>query len=201
MHKIIDNIKGTELEDAVRRIQEQALEEGNTSITPDKYNVETTPGTPLLITCNSRYDKFDKIAGFCSYEPDIYVGTPEAVRVCRYHILKEFRHNQLGFYLWDYCVKKAKEEGFKIIYMTHDVDAKGMNALYQHKRHVPGHSREPYKLDSFKSIKLDSRFWFDVDPGSGFLQNVYYIDINETEVGYKWMPKTNVIWKGVRATV
>ena len=31
---------------------------------------------------------------------------------------------------------KAKEDGFKIIYMTQDVDAKAMNALYQHKRQV-----------------------------------------------------------------
>ena len=180
MHKIIDNIKGTELESAVKLIQEKPLEEGNTSITPDKYNVETTPGTPLLITCNSRYDKFDKVAGFCSYETDSYVGTPDvAVRICRYHILKEFRHNQLGFYLWDYCLKKAKEDGFKIIYMTHDVEAKAMNALYQHKRHVPGHSREPYELESFQRITLETRFLFDVDPGSKFLQNVYYIDVND----------------------
>jgi|TARA_B100001105_G_scaffold21309_1_gene15209 ribosomal protein S18 acetylase RimI-like enzyme len=193
MHKVIDNIIGTELESAVRLIQEQALEEGNTSITPDKYDVKTSVGTPLLITCNSRYDKFDKIAGFCSYEPDTYMGTPDiAVRMCRLHILKEFRHNQLGFYFWDHCLKKAKEDGYKILYGTHDVNAKALNALYQHKRFVPGHSKEPYNLESWKSMKLETRFLFDVDPGSEFLQNVYYVDVNED--GYQWAPKTNVKW-------
>jgi GNAT superfamily N-acetyltransferase len=200
MHKVIDNIKELALESAVELIQEQALEEGNTSITPDKYNVNTTHGTPMLITCNSRYDKFDKIAGFCSYEPDTYMGTPDiAVRICRLHILKEFRHNQLGFYFWDHCLKKAKEDGYKIQYMTHDVNAKAMNALYAHKRYVPGHSKEPYKLESFQRIKKEPRFLFDVDPGSGFLQNVYYVDVDKD--GYKWIPKTNVSWLGIRATV
>ena len=194
MYQIIDNIKDLALQSAVTLIQEKALEEGNTSITPDKYNINTTPGTPMLILLD------DKVAGFCSYEPDTYMGTPDiAVRICRLHILKEYRHNQLGFYFWDHSLKKAKDDGFKIQYMTHDVNAKAMNALYEHKRHVPGHSREPYNLDSFKRIKKETRFLFDVDPGSEFMQNVYYVDVDNDD--YKWTPKTNVIWKGIRATV
>jgi len=57
---------------------------------------------------------------------------------------------------------------------------------------VPGHSREPYELESFQRITLETRFLFDVDPGSGFLQNVYYVDGNDD--GYQWTPKTNVKW-------
>ena len=83
--------------------------------------------------------------------------------------------------------------------MTHDIKAKAMNALYEHKRFVPGHSKEPYELESFQRIKKEPRFLFDVDPGSGFLQNVYYVDVDND--GYKWIPKTNVSWIGIRATV
>ena len=71
MYQIIDNIKDLALQSAVTLIQEKALEEGNTSITPDKYNINTTPGTPMLILLD------DKVAGFCSYEPDTYMGTPD----------------------------------------------------------------------------------------------------------------------------
>ena len=188
MYKVIDNVIDLGLESAVWMVQEQALEEGNTSITPDKYNIRTSEGLPLIILWEG------KVAGFCLYEPSHYTGDPDvAVRICRLHILKEYRHNQLGFYFWDHSLKLAKKDGYKIQYMTHDINAHAMNSLYQHRRRVPGHSNEPYELDSFKSITLDKRMLFDVDPGSGFLQYVYYVDVQNE--GYDWQPKTNIIWR------
>ena len=70
MYKIITKVK--DLAD-ITSIQEQSLKEGNTAITPDKFDVNKTEGTPILILWE------DKPAGMALLEPSHYTGDPDAV--------------------------------------------------------------------------------------------------------------------------
>ena len=42
------------------------------------------------------------------------------IRINRHQNKKEFRHNQLGFYFWDHCLKKAKEDGKRASIVTQE---------------------------------------------------------------------------------
>ena len=89
MYKIITNVKDLAVQSAITSIQEQSLKEGNNAITPDKFDVNKTEGTPILILWE------DRPAGMAFLEPSWYTGDPDvAVRACRYHILKEYRNKK-----------------------------------------------------------------------------------------------------------
>ena len=54
MYKIITNVKDLAVQSAITSIQEQSLKEGNNAITPDKFDVNKTEGTPILILWEDR---------------------------------------------------------------------------------------------------------------------------------------------------
>ena len=187
MYQIIDNVKSLELETAIDNLQEDALKEGNTSITNDKYDVRTTPGIPFLILWEN------KVAGMCSLEPSIYTGDPEvAVRACRHHVLKKYRNIGLGILLFDAMVKRARKDGYKIFYITQDIHNKSLNAVYQRRKKVPQINQSMYD-NEMANLKLDKRLLFQVDPRSDLLQYVYYVDLQSEN--YNWQPKQNMIWR------
>ena len=62
MYKIITNVNNN-WHRAIAEIQELSIAEGNTAITPDKFNVNETEGTPILILWD------DQPAGMAFLEP------------------------------------------------------------------------------------------------------------------------------------
>lgn len=172
---------------AVENFRIQSFAEGNDSISYEKYDPETTGKTWLTFIDNN-------LASISVLEPSHYTGDPEvAVRVCRYHILKKYRHSHCGFRMMKPQIEWAKEQGYKIFYLTHDIHNKPLNALYQHrKRMTDPEAKKWFEADWFKDLKLDTRWLFRVSPKSNFLQYVYYIDLQKEN--YIWQPKINATW-------
>jgi hypothetical protein len=185
----ITDVQGnSKWESIVDILQKESLQEGNDSIHPDKFNVRETQGKTILFLVDGMP------AGMSHMEPSHYTGDPDiAVRGCRYHILKKFRNRQLGFPLLDINIKLGRELGYKIFYITRWTEDKAVNALYQHRRKVPGHNPDPYNTESYKSLTLDKRCLFIVDPNAPhYQQYIYYVTLEE---GFVWKPKKSVIWQ------
>jgi GNAT superfamily N-acetyltransferase len=166
----------------------KVLEEGNDSLKSDKFNPDTLDGKIWCVYINN------VLASVSVVESSHYTGDPDvAARVCRYHILKEFRHSHCGFRMLPYQIQWAKEKGYKVLYWTHDVKNRALNALYQHKRRMTDpESKHFFESDWYKQVKFDKRWLFEVDTGIDFLQYVYYIDLQNEN--YVWMPKKCAKW-------
>lgn len=172
---------------AVEDFRLQSFDEGNTSISYKKYDPDTTGKTWLTFIDNN-------LASISVVEPSHYTGDSDiAVRVCRYHILKKYRHSHCGFRMMKHQIKWAREQGYKIFYLTHDIHNKPLNALYQHKRRMTDpDAKQWFEADWFKELKLDTRWLFRVSPLDDLLQYVYYIDLQKEN--YSWVPKSNAVW-------
>ena len=189
MYKIYnrEELKSRELLDLIDIIIDQAKAEGNGEAFEGKYNPHTTPGETFVIVYDGRP------AGMVSCEPSTYTGDPDiAARACRLHILKEFRTKQLGFLLLDMCYGYCKQQGYKVLYITHDVKAKGMNAIYQKKKKslFKGASKNFYLLPAWRELTWNKEFIFKVDPQAEFYQYIYHIILED---GFHWKPATNVV--------
>ena len=166
---------------------EQAKEEGNGEAFQGKYDPLTTPGETFVIVYDGRP------AGMVSCEPSTYTGDPEiAARACRLHILKDYRTKQLGFLLLDMCYGYCQQQGYKVLYITHDIQAKGMNAIYQKKKKslFKGASKNFYLLPAWRMLTWNKEYIFKVDPQAEFYQYIYHIILEE---GFQWKPATNVV--------
>lgn len=175
----------------LEHFRRQTIKEGNTSLVSDKFNPDDLYGKIWCVYIDNI------LASISVAERSHYTGDSDiAVRICRYHILKKFRHSHCGFRMLPYQINWARENNYKILYWTHDIHNKPLNALYQHKRRMttPA-SREFFESDWYKQVKLDTRWLFKVsiDPSDDFLQYVYYIDLQNEN--YQWMPKKCVLWK------
>tara|TARA_B100000427_G_C15453376_1_gene570601 strand:+ start:126 stop:710 length:585 start_codon:yes stop_codon:yes gene_type:complete len=167
----------------------QAYEEGNGEAFNNKYHPYKSPGETFVALWEGRP------AGMISAEPSTYTNDPDiAIRACRLHVLKPYRTKQLGFHLYDHCYHYAKDNGYKVCYITHDVKSRAMNAIYQHKKKslFAGSSRDPYELESWKNLEWNQEYLFQVDLKAEFYQNIYQTILEE---GYHWIPTSNVIPK------
>lgn len=174
---------------ALETFRRQVKLEGNDSLVSDKFNPEALDGKIWCVYIDG------VIASISVAERSHYTGDPDiAVRICRYHILKKYRHSHCGFRMLPLQIAWAKQQGYKILYWTHDIHNKPLNALYQHKRRMTDpESKQYFEADWYKQLKTDYRWLFKVDPTSNFLQYVYYIDLQNEN--YVWMPKSCVLWK------
>ena len=115
----------------------------------------------------------------------------------RLHIAKKFRPSWLGMIVGEYQIWWARKNKYKVLYFTHDIHNRAINAMYQHKRYGAPVTDLQKKLqylwhtDWYKSLQTDKRMLFRVDEESDFLQYVYYWKFDET---FEWTPKKNVIW-------
>lgn len=171
----------------ILNFRKQALKEGNDSLKIEKFNPDVLHGK---IWCS--YIK-NELASISVAESSHYTGDPEiSVRICRYHILKKFRHSHCGFRMLPYQIAWAKRK-YKILYWTHDINNRALNALYQHRRKMLDAESKPFfEAEWYKKIKLDRRLLFKVDPNSNFLQYVYYMNLDDSD--YVWNPKKNIVW-------
>lgn len=167
----------------------QAISEGNTSIVSDKFNPEAIHGKIWGVRIDG------ELASISVAEKSHYTGDPDvAVRICRYHILKKYRHSHCGFRMLPYQIEWAEKQGFKILYWTHDITNRPLNAMYQHKRKmVDKDAKQFFEADWYNRLQTDYKMLFVVDHRNPeFLQYVYYIDLQNEN--YDWKPKSNILW-------
>tara|TARA_Y100000004_G_scaffold101143_1_gene113387 strand:+ start:41 stop:616 length:576 start_codon:yes stop_codon:yes gene_type:complete len=188
MYKIYDRqqLEDREMLGVIDIIINQAYEEGNGETFNNKYHPYKSPGETFVAVWNGRP------AGLVSCEPSTYTGDPDiAARACRLHVLKDFRTKQIGFGLLNACYEYCKGK-YKILYITHDINAKGMNAIYQKKKKslFKGASKNPYELEAWKKLETNNDYYFIVDPSAPhYKQYIYQIKLDDDFV---WQPKTNV---------
>jgi glycerophosphoryl diester phosphodiesterase len=173
--------------DLVEKFRMFAAREGNEALASTKYDPDTVDGQTWLTFVE------DELASISVVERSYYTGDPNiAGRICRYHILKKFRHSNAGFRMLPQQVQWAKDNGLKVLYWTHNVDNKALNALYQHKKKMPfrGESVPYFMTDTYRAFQLQPDMIFKVSPKGNFLQYVY---ANILEEGYQWRPQADTI--------
>tara|TARA_B100000131_G_scaffold320790_1_gene369821 strand:- start:2086 stop:2727 length:642 start_codon:yes stop_codon:yes gene_type:complete len=179
------------LKDQVESFRYLSFLEGNDSLSYDKYDPDNLNGETWLVYVDH------ELAAISVAEASHYTGDPDiALRICRLHIAKKFRPAWLGMLAGEHQIKWAKEKGYKIVYITHDIHNRAINAMYQHKRYgapiteLQKEMNYLWHTDWYQSLKTDFNRLFRVDENSDFLQYVYYWTLED---GYVWLPKTNMI--------
>ena len=88
----------------IEKFRLQTFDEGNDSLTRKKYNPDNEDIETWMCF------KDDKLISISAAEKSHYTNDPDiAVRVCRYHILKEHRFTHCGLIMAEYQIKWAKE--------------------------------------------------------------------------------------------
>ena len=169
----------------IERFRLQTFKEGNDSLTYKKYN----PDNPEIETWMSFKD--DKLISISAAESSHYTNDPNiAVRVCRYHILKEFRHTHCGLIMAEHQINWAREKGFKILYITHDIKNKAINNLYQRKKKMTDKEFKKFTTGEWwTKLQLEKSFLFTTGK---MLQYVYSIRL---QGDYDWQPVSDFIIK------
>lgn len=173
--------------DMIEKFRMLAAREGNDALHSSKYDPDTVNGQTWM----TFVDK--ELASISVVERSHYTGDPEvAGRICRYHILKKFRHSNAGFRMLPNQIEWAKNQRLKVLYWTHAVNNKALNALYQHKKTMPfrGEAVPYFMTDTYRAFKLQPDMIFKVSKKSDFLQYVY---ANVLELGYTWRPQYNTM--------
>ena len=151
-----------------REILEQfrvkSFEEGNTSLHIKRFNPDDLNGQTFL------FFKDSELASVSVVEDSLkYTEESDTCRICRYHILKKFRHCNAGFKMLPYQVKWAEDNKYKLIFWTHDVNNRALNAMYQHKRRMP--NKQDYFEDPlYKSFEFYPQYRFIT---GDYIQYVY----------------------------
>ena len=169
----------------IERFRLQTFKEGNDSLTYKKYN----PDNPEIETWMSFKD--NKLISISAAESSHYTNDPDiAVRVCRYHILKEFRHTHCGLIMAEHQINWAREKGFKILYITHDIRNKAINNLYQRKKKMTDKEFKKFTTGEWwTKLQLEKSFLFTTGK---MLQYVYGIRL---QGDYDWQPVSDFIIK------
>jgi len=130
----------------------------------------------------------DVIISSMALENDHYTNTENVARICRYHIIKKYRHGRYGFKMLDKIYEYAKTR-YKLIYWTHDIENFALNDLYQHKRvYYDNKDNSYFHREPFTLLKLNKEFLFRA---GDMYQYVYYIKFDSE---FEWKPKTSVYW-------
>jgi len=189
--KVYENISVREYNpsnrDLIEKFRMLAKREGNEALAGDKYDPDTVDGQTWMTFVG------EELASVSVVERSHYTGDPEiAGRICRYHILKKFRHSNAGFRMLPNQVQWAKDNGLKVLYWTHNVDNKALNAMYQGKKRMGmrGESVPYFMTDTYRAFKLQPDMIFKVSEKSDFLQYVY---ANILDENYLWRPDYKTI--------
>ncbi len=172
---------------AIEDFRQQTFAEGNDSLSYEKYDPDNLNGQTWMTFVG------DELASISVVERSHYTGDPDiAGRICRYHILKKFRHSNAGFRMLEKQVSWAKQQGLKVLYWTHNVNNKALNAMYQHKKKMPfrGDAVPYFMTETYQSFKIQPNMIFKVSKKSDLLQYVY---ANILEEGFNWKPTHDTI--------
>lgn len=165
----------------VEEFRANTFAEGNNSLRPEIYNPDDFNGQTFLFFIG------DRLASISAVESSLkYTNETDTCRICRYHILKEFRHCNAGFKMLPYNVQWAIDNKYNLIYWTHDVSNRALNAMYQHKRRMPNKANffEDPLYKSFQQVQNLRFVTGDV------IQYVYAKPLTE---GYVWNPGGKMI--------
>jgi hypothetical protein len=123
-------------------------------------------------------------------EKSHYTNDPDiALRICRYHILKPFRRTHCGLMMAEYQIQWAREHGYQILYITHDIKNKALNDLYQRKRKMPLPSFKKWtEGEWYKKLQLEKNFLFKTGPMYQYVYSIRLFDPN-----FIWNPKSDHI--------
>ena len=167
----------------IERFRQQTFDEGNRSLSYDKYD----PDNKNIETWMCFKD--NKLISISAAERSHYTNDPDiAVRVCRYHILKKHRFTHCGLIMGEHQIKWAREKGFKILYITHDIKNKAINNLYQRRKQMTDKAfKEHINGEWYTKLQVEKNFLFKT---GDMLQYVYSIRLQEN---YDWQPKSEYI--------
>lgn len=155
----------------------QTFAEGNNSLSVNKFKPDEFDGQIFLFFIDNELASISAVEYSNSYTTDSNVG-----RICRYHILKKFRHCNAGFKMLPFQVKWAEEKGIKLLYWTHDVNNRALNAMYQHKKMMPN------KKEFFRDPLYQSFQWI---PELRFIAGdcVQYVYAKKLDEAFNWEPQ------------
>lgn len=158
--------------------------EGNNSIRTTNYN----PDDPNIETWMCFVD--DKLISISVAEASHYTNDPDvAVRICRYHILKDYRFTHCGLRMGELQIPWAREKGYQILYITHNVENRAINALYQRTKRMTVPSFNAWTQGEwYNSLQLEKDFLFKT---GDVIQYVYSIRLNDPN--FQWHPESNFI--------
>jgi hypothetical protein len=89
----------------------------------------------------------------------------------------------------EYQIEWARKNNFEILYVTHDITKRAINALYQRRKKMTVSSFKEYtKGEWYNSLQLEKNFLFKT---GDMLQYVYSIRLQDTN--YVWKPKSEYI--------
>ena len=167
----------------IEKFRQQTFKEGNNSIGYDKYDPDNKDIETWMCF------KDNKLISISAAEKSQYTNDPDiAVRVCRYHILDGYRFSHCGLIMGEHQIKWAREKGYKILYITHDINNITINKLYQRRKVMTVPSfKEHTKGEWYNNLQLEKNFLFKT---KDTLQYVYSIRL---QGDYDWQPKSDFI--------
>ena len=167
----------------IEKFRQQSFKEGNNSIGYDKYDPDNKDIETWMCF------KDNKLISISAAEKSHYTNDPNiAVRVCRYHILKEHRFSHCGLIMGEHQIKWAREKGFKILYITHNIKNKAINNLYQRRKQMTDKAfKEHINGEWYTKLEVEKNFLFLTGK---MLQYVYSIRL---QGDYDWQPKSEYI--------
>lgn len=169
-----------ELRDDIEIFRRKTFDEGNGSLSPNKFDPDTLQGKIWMA-----YDN-DLLVSISAAEVSHYTGEQDVVRKCRYHILKSHRHGRYGFKFLREMVPWARGHGYKLLYWTHDVNNTALNALYQRKRTYGfGGDNSWFQQWPYTELKFEKDLLFRTGSMLQFIYSIYM------EEGYVWKPKSS----------
>ena len=168
----------------IEKFRLKTWEEGNKSLAYKKYN----PDNPDIETWMCFKD--DKLISISVGEKSHYTNDPDiALRVCRYHILKGYRFSHCGLIMGEHQIKWAREKGYQILYVTHDIKKRAINSLYQRRKKMTDKAfKEHINGEWYTKLQLEKKFLFKIGE---MLQYVYSIRLQDDN--FKWQPKSKFI--------
>lgn len=176
----------------VYNFAQQAAREKNYALTPNLYN----PDNPDIETWMTFLN--GDLISLSALEKSHYTNDPNvAVRVCRYHILKKHRFTHCGLRMANLQIPWARNKGYKILYITHDISNRPLNSLYQRKKKIPVKSfREFTDSEWYTNLTLEKDFLFKA---GDLLQYVYSIRLQNKD--FEWQPKSKYIVRDFDKTI
>ena len=167
----------------IERFRQQTFDEGNRSLSYDKYDPDNKDIETWMCF------KDNNLISISAGEKSHYTNDPDiAIRICRYHILKDYRFSHCGLIMGEHQIKWARDKGFKILYITHDIKNKAINNLYQRRKQMTDKAfKKHINGEWYTKLQVEKNFLFKT---GDMLQYVYSIRLQEN---YDWQPKSDYI--------
>lgn len=168
----------------IEDFRRKTFDEGSTSLSHKKYDCDNPDIETWMFFIEGN------LASISAAEKSHYTNDPEiAVRICRYHILKPYRFSHAGLIMGEKQIHWAREKGFQILYITHDITNRAINRLYQRKRKMTVPTfHEHTSSEWYTSLQVEKDFLFKT---GDLLQYVYSIRLQDKD--FEWRPESSYI--------